>query len=66
MIDSDRPQVTILRMRIIYWITKTTNTHSEYVILIAFPRPTVVKRKRLNVTLFMHCLSGITLQKKIK
>jgi len=62
MIDTDRPQVTILRMRIACWITKTTNTHSEYVILIVFPRPTVVTRTRLNVTLYVHCLYGITLQ----
>jgi len=27
----------IWRMRIACWITKATNTHSEYVILIAFP-----------------------------
>jgi hypothetical protein len=27
----------IWRMRIVYWIPKATNTHSEYVILIAFP-----------------------------
>jgi len=29
--------MTIWRMRIACWITKATNTHSEYVILIAFP-----------------------------
>jgi hypothetical protein len=32
----DRPQMTIWRMRIACWVTKATNTHSEYVILIAF------------------------------
>ena len=32
-----RPQTTIWRMRIACCITKATNTHSEYVILIAFP-----------------------------
>ena len=26
-----------LRMRFTHWLTKATNTHSEYVILIAFP-----------------------------
>ena len=36
IIGRDRPQVTIWRMRISCWITKATNTHSEYVILIAF------------------------------
>ena len=29
--------MTIWRMRIAYWIPKATNTHSQYVILIAFP-----------------------------
>ena len=36
-VEQDRPQATIRRMRIAYWIPKATNTHSEYVILIAFP-----------------------------
>jgi len=29
--------MTILRMRFACWITKATNTHLQYVILIAFP-----------------------------
>ena len=33
----DRPQMKIWRMRISCCIIKTTDTHSEYVILIAFP-----------------------------
>jgi hypothetical protein len=33
---SDRPQMTALRTRIAYRITKATNTHSVYVILIVF------------------------------
>jgi hypothetical protein len=33
----DRPQMTIWRMRIAFWIPKSTSTHSECVILIAFP-----------------------------
>ena len=37
ILQPGRPQLTIWRMRIAYWITKATNTHSEYVILIAFP-----------------------------
>jgi hypothetical protein len=32
-----RPHMTIGRMRIACWITKATDTHSEYVILFAFP-----------------------------
>ena len=33
-----RPQMTIWRMHIACWIPKSTNTHLEFVILIAFPR----------------------------
>ena len=32
----DRVQMTIWRMRVAWWITKGTNTHSEYVILHCF------------------------------
>jgi len=46
----------IWRLRIAFWITKATNTHSEYSIIIAFPLPTMVARKRLIVTLQLHCL----------
>ena len=35
-VDRGRRQMKIWRMRI-DWIPKATNTHSEYVILIAFP-----------------------------
>jgi len=35
--ERDRAQMAIWRMRIGCWILKATNTHSEYVILIAFP-----------------------------
>jgi hypothetical protein len=37
IVEPDRPQMTVSRMRIACWIPKATNTHSEYVILIAFP-----------------------------
>jgi len=32
-----RPQMTIWRMRILCWITKATDKHSEYVTLVALP-----------------------------
>jgi len=35
--EPDRPQMTIWRMRVAWWIPKATDTHSEYVVLIAFP-----------------------------
>ena len=37
IVERGRPQMTIWRMRIARWIPKATNTHSEYVIIIAFP-----------------------------
>jgi hypothetical protein len=46
--EPGRSQTATWRMRVC-WILKSKNTHSEYVILIAFPTTTVA-RKRLNVT----------------
>jgi hypothetical protein len=37
IVEPDRPQMT-WRMRFACWITKATNTDSEYVILTAFPQ----------------------------
>ena len=37
IVQPDRPQMTIRRMRIAFWISKATDTHSECVILTAFP-----------------------------
>ena len=36
-VERGRPQMTIPRMRIACWIPKATNTHSVYIIIIAFP-----------------------------
>ena len=36
-VQPDRPQATIRCMRLAAWITKATDTHLEYVILIALP-----------------------------
>ena len=57
IVDPDRPKMTIWRTSILSWIPKATNTHSEYVIFIAFSTATVVARTLLNVTLYVHCLS---------
>jgi hypothetical protein len=37
IVQLDGQQWTIWRMRIACWIPKATSTHSEYVMLIAFP-----------------------------
>jgi hypothetical protein len=36
IVEADTPQMTIWRISIACWILKATNTHSEYVTLIAF------------------------------
>jgi len=37
IVELGRPHMTILRIRIACWIPKATNTHSQYVIIIAYP-----------------------------
>jgi len=38
IVEPDRLQMTIRRMRFAYWLTKTTDTHSEYLTIIVFPQ----------------------------
>jgi hypothetical protein len=38
IVQPDRPQMNIWRMRIAVWVHKSTNTHSVYVIRIGFSR----------------------------
>jgi len=52
MVELDWPHLTTRRMLIACWITKATDTHSEYLIPTAF----LVARTRLNVT-FIPTLS---------
>jgi len=37
IVERGRPQMTIWRMRNVCCVPKATNTHSEYVIILAFP-----------------------------
>jgi len=37
IVEWGRPQMTIRRMHIVCFLPKATNTHSQYVTLIAFP-----------------------------
>jgi hypothetical protein len=37
IVELDKPQMTIWRMRILCWILMATNRHAGYVVLIAFP-----------------------------
>jgi hypothetical protein len=51
-----RPQKTMWRMRIAYWIPKDTNKHLDYVILNCLFTATMVARTCLIVMLYVHCL----------
>jgi len=44
------------RTRFTCWITKAADKHSEYLILIAFPRQQSL-RERASITLYRHCHS---------
>jgi hypothetical protein len=44
-------------MRFAYWINKTTNIHSEYVIPIAFPRQKVLEERASKLRLYANGLS---------
>jgi len=37
IVQPRRPPMKVWRVRISWWIPKATNTHSEYIILVAFP-----------------------------
>ena len=52
---------TIRRMRIACWITKATDTHSEYVILIAFPLQQWLRERALMLRCTYICLSCYSL-----
>jgi len=45
------------------WIIKATITPSEYVVLIAFPLQQYLHERRLDVTLYVHCLPCYDLSK---
>ena len=36
-VEPDRPQITVWLLQIVCWIPKAINTHSHYIIIIAFP-----------------------------
>ena len=47
----------VRRMCFAWWISKATDTHSEYVIIIAFPRQQWLRERASVVSLYVHCLS---------
>jgi hypothetical protein len=67
IVERGRPQMTIWRMRIACWITKSTNAHTKVVINThSFSTATMVLRRHLNVTVYVLCLSCSTLACSLK
>ena len=60
MVEPERLQIKILRMRIARWIRKATNTHSEYVILIACPQQQWL-RQRSSMLRHMYIIPHVSL-----
>ena len=62
MVEPDRLQMTIRFMRFACWIPKATDTQSEYVIFIVFPRQQWL-RERASVLRYMYSTSIVALWK---
>jgi hypothetical protein len=56
IVESGRPQITWL-VRFACWTPKAKNTHSQYVILIAFPLKQWLHERASMLRLYVHCLS---------
>jgi len=54
MIETNLPQMTKWRMRIACWKPKVTDTHSEYVILIALPLQQWLYRSAAMLRLYVQ------------
>ena len=58
ILERGRPQMTVRRMRISYWIPNVTDTHTLRLCNThCLPTATMVARMRLIVTLYVHCMS---------
>jgi len=55
IVEPDGPQI-IRRMRIACWISKFTDTHSEYATLIVFPRQQCLRERVSVMCMYAHCL----------
>ena len=54
----------IRRMRCAYWITKASNIHSEYVILIPFPLQQSLRERSSILRFYLHCPSCFILRNR--
>jgi hypothetical protein len=61
IVQPNRPHKTIRRTRIHCWITRATNTHPGYVILISLPHQQWLRKHASNVRLYLHCQSRVCL-----
>jgi len=70
IVEQDRTQMTIWRMCFACWITKATNTHSEYVIVIDFPLQQWL-HQRASILRYMYiaaclvCCNDISLLRRL-
>ena len=55
MVHLQRPQTQIRLICVACWITKATDTHSEYVMIIAFVRQQWLHESTLILRLQAHC-----------
>ena len=55
------PQMKIWRIRIACWIPKSSNTRSEYVILIAFTLHELLRESAPMLPLYVHTLPQLSL-----
>jgi hypothetical protein len=58
-VQPDRPQMAIRGTRIACWLTKASNTHSEYVILVAFVLQQWLHERASILRLHVHCASRL-------
>jgi hypothetical protein len=56
MVDPERPQTTIWRVRVACRTTKATKIYSEYLMLIALPRQQWLRERALTFRLYTHGL----------
>ena len=65
IVELDRPQMTVWHMCIACWIPKTANTHSEYVVLTAFPLQQWL-HERASMLRYTYIASLVNLQRRQK
>ena len=63
-VEQDRPHMTIWRMRFAWWITKATDTYSEYVILILHGNSGYANAPHCYVYTYIACLVMYVLTEK--